>query len=88
MAKYKITNYGNTRKFPYLGDYYEISKGCSIETNDEKLADEFKKFHLVDVVALNQPKVKKESSEQEKKVTTRKKVKKIKRSKKIRRTKK
>jgi len=87
MAKqrYRITNYGATRRFPYKGQYYEIPRGGSIETEDEQLAKEFNEFQFVDAVAIEQPigrtfkrkaskkKVsKKKSSKQKKKVTAEK----------------
>lgn len=58
MAKYRITNYGATRKFPYKGQYYEIAKNSSIETDDKQLADEFGKFQFVDIEAVEQPAIK------------------------------
>ena len=58
MALYRITNYGNTRKLPYKGEYYEIPKNGSIEKEDKNLADEFAKYMFVDSVLIEQPDVK------------------------------
>lgn len=58
MKKYRIINYGNTRKFPYKGVYYEITKNGSIETDDQKLADALGEFHFIDVETIEQPIVK------------------------------
>ncbi len=56
MAKtYKITNYGNTRKLPYKGMYYELTKNCSITTEDKKLADALGEFQFIDVAVIEQP---------------------------------
>jgi len=84
--RYRITNYGNTRKFPYKGEYYEISKNSSIETNNKQLAEEFGTFLFVDVKTIEQPMVKAKPSKRKKKVTS-KIHKKIKRRKVKRRTK-
>lgn len=91
--KYRITNYGATRRFPYQGEYYEIPKNGSIETTDEQLAEEFAKFQFVDAAAVGQPvvkpskKKKKKASKKKKKVATRKskktKRRKVRRSKKL-----
>lgn len=59
MTKYRITNYGQTRKLPYKGQYYELIRNCPIETEDEELAKELGKFQFVDSVVVNQPKQKK-----------------------------
>ena len=78
MAKKKkflitVTNYGATRRFPYKGQFYEISKGRSIPTDDRLLAKEFAKFQFVDVTvkAVEQPVVK--SSKKKKKASKNKK---------------
>lgn len=58
MKKYRIINYGNTRKLPYKGVYYEITKNSSIETGDQELADALGEFHFIDVESIEQPTVK------------------------------
>lgn len=49
MARFRITNYGNTRKLPYKGECYEISKGSFIETTDRDLAEALSSFQFVDM---------------------------------------
>jgi len=71
--KYRITNYGNTRKLPHKGMYYEITKNGSIETDDQELADALGEFHFIDVESIEQPIVKtakKSLLNKKKKVTT------------------
>jgi len=55
MVRYKITNYGATRKFPYKTDFYEIPRMGTRTVTDRKLADEFAKFPFVDVETIGQP---------------------------------
>lgn len=49
MAKFRITNYGNTRKLPYKGECYEIIRQGSIETDDRDLAEALSSFQFVDM---------------------------------------
>jgi len=49
MAKYRITNYGATRRLPYKGTCYEISHNSSIETNDRDIAVALSSFQFVDM---------------------------------------
>lgn len=77
-TKYLIQNFGATRKLPYKGQYYEITRNGSIETTDKQLADEFSKFLFVDVKVIEQPIVKALPSKRKKKVATVKKNKTIK----------
>jgi len=46
---YTITNFGNTRKLPYKGVYFELPKNGSIQTEDKSLADALGEFMYVDV---------------------------------------
>ncbi len=52
---YKITNYGNTRKLPYKGEYYELTKHESIETDDKELADTLGAYEFIDVEVIDRP---------------------------------
>lgn len=65
--KFRITNYGNTRRFPYKGQFYEITKNGYIDTEDEQLAKEFSGFEFVDAVVLKQPVVKKKKAKKKRK---------------------
>ena len=49
MAKYVITNFGNTRKLPYKGQFYFIAKNGEIETDDKELADALGSYMFIDV---------------------------------------
>jgi len=88
MAKFRIRNYGNTRKLPYKGQYIEISKNGFIETDDADLAKALGEFQFVDVEVIKAPVKKKKKTKfkkkkpSERKVTAKKKSKKTKRCKK------
>lgn len=51
----RITNFGNTRKLPYKGQYYEIPKNGHIDTYDIELALEMVKFQFVDASVIKPP---------------------------------
>ena len=55
MLKYVITNFGNTRKLPYNGEYYELTKNCSIETDNKELADTLGGYQFIGVEVSRQP---------------------------------
>lgn len=46
---YKITNFGNTRKLPYKSMNIEISRNCSISTEDADMAAALGQFHMISV---------------------------------------
>lgn len=76
---YKITNYGNTRCVYIKGQTWEISKNCSIKTDNKEVAEAFEKLQFVDVTFIEQSNVKVQPSKQKKKAASMKKNKKIKR---------
>jgi len=55
MAKYRITNYGATRRLPYKGTCYEISHNSSIETDDRDIAVALSSFQFVDMEEVSAP---------------------------------
>ncbi len=89
MAKFRITNYGNTRKLPCKGVYYEITKNGFIETNDADLAKALGEFLYIDVEVIEAPvkKKKKKKTKSKKKKPSERKVAAKKRSKKTKRCK-
>ena len=46
---FTIRNYGNSRKLPYEGQFIEISKGKSIETEDLGLALALSEYPFIDL---------------------------------------
>lgn len=86
MAKYRIRNYGNTRKLPYKRQYYEIPRNGFIETNNAALAKALGEFQFVDVERIDTP-VKKRKKKSKKKKPSERKVAAKKKSKKTKRCK-
>lgn len=58
MAKYVITNFGNSRRLPYKGQFYFIAKNGTIETDDKELADTLGSYPYIDAKAVEQLKKK------------------------------
>ncbi len=72
MARYRVTNYGATRKLPYKGICYSISKNDSIETDELEVAEGLASFQFVDMEVISETPAEKK---QQPKVVTKKKKK-------------
>ena len=52
MVKYRVTNYGNTRTFPWNGMFIELVKNASVDLEDKDMADALALYPYIDSVSI------------------------------------